>query len=506
MQYSEYLLTYRQKPITIGGQQYSTDNIQDIELPEGEHFNKVRALIEFWYGMEDVIKISTSGSTGDPKQIALRKEQMYNSARMSLGYFKLEKGQKVLHVLPVDKVGGMMLVIRALIGELDLYFVKPALCPEIPQIEGGYDFCSLTPAQLAKLWEDDISSTKYIAQILLGGSVIPYHLKSRIWSAPNSFFQSYGMTETISHVAIRKLNNPFEAAYYALEGVTFDEMKPDNNLVIYAPSISNEKIVTNDIIDLFDEKTMIWYGRLDNVINSGGLKINPEVIEEFFASRISIPFYVSFLPDSVLGERIVLLIEGKEDNELKEEILYTSRTELQNDKVRDIFFVDQFDRTSNNKIKRTPAAELLNRATNSALLESNFDSLESLERSIPNIWQTFKHRNIFLLIGDLGAGKTTLVKNLMHHLGVEDSVTSPTFSIVNEYEGKSGPIYHFDLYRIESVEELEEIGFFEYLDSGNPCFIEWPEIVMDYIDLPSLQINLSILENNTRNMIILEIE
>ncbi len=108
--------------------------------------------------------------------------------------------------------------------------------------------------------------------------------------------------------------------------------------------------------------------------------------------------------------------------------------------------------------------------------------------------------HIIILKGDLGVGKTTLTQRIMKNLGVKEDVSSPTFAIVNEYQG---PIYHFDLYRIKDAEELEEIGFFEYLDSENMCLIEWPEIAEPYIDLPYVEINLSINEDNSRNVLIL---
>ncbi len=133
-------------------------------------------------------------------------------------------------------------------------------------------------------------------------------------------------------------------------------------------------------------------------------------------------------------------------------------------------------------------------------------TLEELEELSLQIMEQLKERRTVTFKGDLGAGKTSLIKFLSKNLGTKDLVSSPTFSIVNEYRGEEDTIYHFDLYRIEEIHELEEIGFFEYLESNAYIFIEWPEIAEDYIDGPYLEINISLLENNTRNILLLEVD
>ena len=132
--------------------------------------------------------------------------------------------------------------------------------------------------------------------------------------------------------------------------------------------------------------------------------------------------------------------------------------------------------------------------------EFNIKQIEELDRLSKEILTIIGNRKVVIFKGDLGSGKTTLIQRMIGNLGCDDSISSPTFSIVNVYKG---PIYHFDLYRIQSIEELEEIGFFEYLDSGHLCLIEWPGLIEDYLDMPYIQINLSILEDNTRNVLIL---
>ena len=128
--------------------------------------------------------------------------------------------------------------------------------------------------------------------------------------------------------------------------------------------------------------------------------------------------------------------------------------------------------------------------------------LNEIDKISKIILDNIKHINIVLLKGDLGSGKTTLVKSILKKLGVNDEIKSPTFSIVNEYDHPSGPIYHFDLYRIEKIDELDVIGFEEYIDNCNICFIEWPEVGMEKIFGNYMQINLGHIDDNKREILI----
>ncbi len=129
-------------------------------------------------------------------------------------------------------------------------------------------------------------------------------------------------------------------------------------------------------------------------------------------------------------------------------------------------------------------------------------NLNEIDKISKIILDNIKHINIVLLKGDLGSGKTTLVKSILKKLGVNDEIKSPTFSIVNEYDHPSGPIYHFDLYRIEKIDELDVIGFAEYIDNCNICFIEWPEVGMEKIFGNYMQINLGHIDDNKREILI----
>ena len=135
-------------------------------------------------------------------------------------------------------------------------------------------------------------------------------------------------------------------------------------------------------------------------------------------------------------------------------------------------------------------------------VEYSLNKIDEISQLVIDKIKTIK---VILLRGELGSGKTTLVKSVLKKMGINDCVTSPTFSIVNEYDFSENIIYHFDLYRIEKIEELDIIGFEDYIYSQNICFIEWPEIVLNNIDLKYLDIEIRYLGEDKREIIINEI-
>ncbi|MBP3474188.1 MAG: tRNA (adenosine(37)-N6)-threonylcarbamoyltransferase complex ATPase subunit type 1 TsaE [Alistipes sp.] len=131
------------------------------------------------------------------------------------------------------------------------------------------------------------------------------------------------------------------------------------------------------------------------------------------------------------------------------------------------------------------------------------DSLSELERVAEEILSALGERRVVLLRGGMGAGKTTLVSRIASKLGAEDTVTSPTFALVNQYEGREGTIYHFDFYRINRVEEVFDLGYEEYFYSGELCFVEWPEMVEGLLPDDAMQVRITVGDDQKR---IFEIE
>ena len=141
-------------------------------------------------------------------------------------------------------------------------------------------------------------------------------------------------------------------------------------------------------------------------------------------------------------------------------------------------------------------------------LELEIKTIEELKGVVHKVLDLLQKRNILAFYGEIGAGKTSLIQAICQQLGVKEPVTSPTFSLINEYSfldntGKPQPVYHMDLYRLEQIEEALEIGIEEYLEAPNYCLIEWPEIIEDLLPEDSMRINIQIIDDSTRKILIL---
>jgi len=303
-----------------------------------------------WSDDSEFFEIKTSGSTGEPKVIRLLKERMKASAKMSLDYFGLEKGDSVLLTLPADKVGGMMLIIRSIIGGLAIKAIEPKLNPLIKiDLKEKIDFCSLTPAQLSSIIANPISAKQLsqIKQVLLGGSAVPTNLEEAIQNKLGKFYHSYGMTETISHIAIRNLTEGHKY-FEALEGVEF-EVNSERQLKISAPAILEKPLLTNDLVELINDRKMIWKGRLDNVVNSGGIKIIVEEVEAEIRKYFDEDFYLIGEEDSILGERLVMI-----SKKTPADLSFLDKLK----RPKEIFIKSHFKYTINGKLLRLPPQQL----------------------------------------------------------------------------------------------------------------------------------------------------
>lgn len=317
--------------------------------------NKVEGFISKWNDSSFFIETKTSGSTGKPKTIRLTKSQMIASAKMTGEYFGLRKNQTALLCLSIDTIAGKMMLIRAIVHEMKLLVCLPKSNP-LNGITEKIDFVALVPLQVDKIMRESLKTFKSIKSILIGGASISENIIESLNRENLTCYQSFGMTETISHVAIRKVGVENEAFYTTLPSIKI-ESDEHNELIISAPHLEIHNLRSNDLIELINENQFIWKGRKDFVINSGGVKLFPEEIERKLSNLILKPFFITSLEDSKLGERVVLIIESKSDKDFLNKTIFNSLNKYEIPK--EVFYLEKFIRTESGKINRLKTKELL---------------------------------------------------------------------------------------------------------------------------------------------------
>ena len=293
-----------------------------------------------WFSYQPDILLQTSGSTGEPKQILASKTMLLASAMTTVKAFNLQPTEQALLCLPVRHIAGKMMLIRALLAGLWIDVIEPTTMLKVIKT---YDFTAMTPHQL----RNSLDHIEQFKQIIVGGAPIDDSLRSALKGHTSMIYSSYGMTETYSHVALQNLSAG-ETYYTAVDHVRFSTQ--GDALVIHAPHIGIEKLITTDCVDLKSSTQFLWKGRSDNVINSGGIKLNPEQIEKALSSIISVPFFVFGKPDKRLGQSLSIVFEGHLPNDIETMVL-SFDTISKYEKPKDYFVLSQFIR-KNGKILR----------------------------------------------------------------------------------------------------------------------------------------------------------
>ena len=311
-------------------------------IKEGEPFEKhIGNFLLDWFDEKSYIELTTSGSTGTPKIIKIEKQAMLDSALATGDFFGLQPGNTMLHCLPTNYVAGKMMFVRSFILGLDMKFVEPNSNP-LKNIDENFDFCAMIPLQaknsLKKLRE------KKIKKLIIGGVKVHKALEQELVKIPIEIYETYGMTETITHIAAKRIGEEVFTVLHNVK-VSVDEREC---LIIKAKRISSKEIVTNDIVELISDTQFKWEGRYDNVINSGGIKLMPEQIEEKLSTLIPRRYFVSGLADDNLGEKVVLYVEG-EHVEIDETVFSVLK---KHEKPKEIVFIPNFKQTATGKIMR----------------------------------------------------------------------------------------------------------------------------------------------------------
>lgn len=343
-----------------------TQNINPESLsPQTEFEEKVISFLKEWYSGTPTVLVQTSGSTGTPKVFEIEKNKMLNSARMTCDFLNLKEGNTALLCLPVEYISGKMMVVRALERKLKLIITPPSIKP-LEELDQEIDFCAMSPLQV----ENSLKHLHFIKNLIIGGAQVSENLKTKIHTHLSSgihhpstrIYETYGMSETLSHIALKQIHPVSEDYFSVFEGIEI-AMDERGCLKISAPNLNPEMLQTNDLVELKHTRQFKFLGRFDNVINSGGLKIHPEALERLLHRYI--PREAAFLGvnDEKLGQKLVLVIEGEQNkdltSQLDEALKETEKTFSKNHLPKTIYFITVFPRIPNGKLNRKELLHLL---------------------------------------------------------------------------------------------------------------------------------------------------
>lgn len=319
---------------------------------------EVQAFEREWLGESETMTVKTSGSTGEPKTLEVKKSHMAASARRTVKTLGLQAGDTALLCLPLQYIAGKMMAVRAFTSGLRLVSVPPSSHP-FADLHASPTFAALTPHQV---WETlqvarEADRLKHVGQLIIGGGAINPALAEALRSWPGAVWSTYGMTETLSHIALRRLNSPeADDAYTPLEGVGI-ETDDEGRLVITDPATGGSRLVTNDLATILPDGRFVIRGRRDNVICSGGIKIQAERLESQLAFT-ALPLAVTAVPDVRLGEAVTLVFEadGVHDEVWWKRLCDTHLDRLE--RPRHFFAVDRLPLTETGKPARQRLKQL----------------------------------------------------------------------------------------------------------------------------------------------------
>ena len=341
------------------------DNFKNLPLPDSDYEQKVFDFCEKWLSGQREFILKTSGSTGEPKPISLTRFQMEASAKLTGKTFDLQQGDKALVCLNVEYIAGIMMLVRGMVLGLELTIIEPNGNQLLNLENQDFDFAAFVPLQLQKILENEnsIKILNKMKAVIVGGAAVNEVLEQNIQQLQVSVYSTYGMTETVSHIAIRRLNGKNKSNnFQVLEGVTIG-IDERNCLNIMADASNNELVQTNDIVEIINDKEFKLIGRFDNIINSGGVKIQLEKVEKIVENHIQNSRFFAFgINDLALGQKLVLVIEADFFSEKnKVELLQKLKENLSKYEIpKQIFTVEKFSETPTDKIDKKTTIKRLN--------------------------------------------------------------------------------------------------------------------------------------------------
>ncbi len=278
----------------------------------------LEAFLDEWHDSSPTVMVHTSGSTGQPKPMRVEKQRMAASARITCRFLGLQQGDRALLCMPLDYIAGKMMVVRSLVCGLQLCHIPPCGHPLSSENVSGLpqpfamDFAAMVPLQVWNTLQvaEERERLMQIRHLIIGGGAVNDDMARQLRDFPHGVWSTYGMTETLSHIALRRLNGPETSEWYKpFEGVKLS-LNDEDCLVIDAPAVHDGILTTNDRAMLRPDGSFRILGRKDNVICSGGVKIQIEEVEHALQAYLTSPFMITKAPDEKFGEQVVLLTES----------------------------------------------------------------------------------------------------------------------------------------------------------------------------------------------------
>jgi O-succinylbenzoic acid--CoA ligase len=298
--------------VTLTGQQVTHKNFDFDAFPQPLAI--ALEFINLWLKGKQLFEIKTSGSTGKPKVVSISRRQMELSAQNTINALGINADDTALVTMDTKFIGGKMMIVRALEARMDMVIQEPSANPfrYLPD-DLKVDFTALVPLQIQASIDHDPEKLNQIKYILIGGASLLPDMEVKIQELKPTVYHTFGMTETVSHIALRRLNGINKSDLYtAFENVDLS-LDERGCLRIKSEITNNLEVISNDIVEIINPKQFKWLGRVDNVINSGGVKIQIEELEQQLGALIdkNLRFFVYGIPDKKLGEKAVLLIESE---------------------------------------------------------------------------------------------------------------------------------------------------------------------------------------------------
>lgn len=301
-----------------------------------------------WNNSSAFIIQKTSGSTGTPKSIKIPKEKMKASAQMTIDFFSLNEKQNALLCISPAYIGGKMLVVRAILAKMKLFIAETKANP-LSDLKINIDFCALTPYQVEHILRETPEQLNLIHKLIIGGAPVSSEMAKELAKFDCEAYSTFGMTETVSHIALKKLVKNNDTPFNAIGDVHFST-NDNQQLIIHSKKLGVTEMTTNDVVELLSPNSFHWLGRKDFVVNSGGIKLFPEKIEEKIRPILTETlFFLIGVKDSVLGEKLIgFCTRNIENNELEQIHQKLGKYEVPKQWIT----VKRFELTSSGKIDR----------------------------------------------------------------------------------------------------------------------------------------------------------